>query len=277
MLFARPFASLLLAKHHARMLFAKSSTRFLAIVTVFSIVTSQCAAYADQCESCGAPLAAAVAGDLALTSTKSKGKSLLTDSLWGNLILELAYERDSELSKLAKKVKLMNAATTVSVLGLAAATLAQGITALYVLNPPNGAPDSYAPLNVGVATSSAMIGVMAARLYCGHKLAQHLQQRQIQIRDRVQTVLAHVEYSRGECVAAKAQLTALIGTRASNEWMQLWQSSHQKLAGTTPHISLHTDPQGNALSNAAISTEGLMPAEMVVAEAPAKTSAGTKN
>jgi hypothetical protein len=270
MLLAQSFTHLLLAKCSTRMLLAKFSARIVAALTVLSIVGSQCATYAaeNSCESCGAPLTGAVVGDLSLNSKKTKDKSLLTDSLWGNLILELAYERDVELNKLAKKAKLLNAATTVSVLGLAGATLAQGITALYVLNPPSGVPDSYAPLNVGVATSGAMIGLMAARLYCGHKLAAHIQQRQIQIRERVQTVLGHIEYSQCECLTARTQLTALIGTRACSEWTQLWQSSHQKLAGSGLRISLHTDAQGNAL-NCCLPNNASSIATTLIAEVPA--------
>lgn len=172
---------------------------------------------------------------------KPQDASLLTDSLWGNLILELAYERDTQLSRLAKKVKLMNFATTTSVLGIAGATLAQSISAVYVLNQPSGVPDSYAPLNVGLATSGAMIALIAARLYCGHQLGKHIRQRQFQIKGRVESILAHLEYSQAQCTLAQAQLEDLIGQRASNEWIQLWESSHKMVANNGQHIGLDTN------------------------------------
>lgn len=254
------------------MLLPQFVSRACAIIALLSVVTLQCPTLAEDsfstqgvksqsvhrhttrdnddqlllasnaCESCGAPLLpVAVAG----IGKKGKNKSLLTDSLWGNLILELAYDRDPELSKLAKRVKLMNFGTTTSVLGIAGGTLAQGISALYVLNPPDGQKDSYAPLNVGVALSGATMLVMAARLFVGHELAKHIQQRQILIRDRVQSVLAHLEHSDAQCTVARSQLQDLIGERACNEWVQLWQSSHKLAQNNSRRVSLHTDAQPN--------------------------------
>jgi hypothetical protein len=191
------------------------------------------------CATCGAELLPAV---LLASGLKEQGsQSLLTDSLWGNLILELAYDRDPELSRLGKNVRLMNFGTTASVFGIAGGTLAQGISALYVINPPPGKPDSYAPLNLGVALSSATMLVLASRVYLGHKLARHIQQQQLQIKGRVQTALAHLEHSDGQCEAARSQLKDLIGDRACKEWIQLWQSSHKLAAKDDRRISSKVD------------------------------------
>jgi len=193
------------------------------------------------CATCGAELVPAVL--LATGGKEQKNQSLLTDSLWGNLILELAYDRDPELSKLGKSVRMMNFGTTTSVFGIAGGTLAQGISALYVLNPPAGKPDSYAPLNLGVALSSVTMLVLASRVYLGHKLAKHILQQQMQIKGRVQTALAHLERSDGQCDEARAQLKDLIGQRACNEWIQLWQSSHKLASKDDRKISLKVDGQ----------------------------------
>jgi hypothetical protein len=193
------------------------------------------------CAACGAELlpAALLAADI----KDHRNQSLLTDSLWGNLILELAYDRDPELGKLGKSVRLMNLGTTTSVFGIAGGTLAQGISALYVINPPPGKPDSYAPLNLGVALSGVTMLVLASRVYLGHKLAKHIQQQQLQIKNRVQGALAHLEHSDGQCQSAQSELKDLVGERACREWIQLWQSSH-KLAGKDDRrISLRTDLQ----------------------------------
>src|ERR1700734_1159752 len=45
---------------------------------------------------------------LMTTSSRRKDASPLADSLWGNLILELAYERDQGLKKIAKRIKIAN-------------------------------------------------------------------------------------------------------------------------------------------------------------------------
>lgn len=206
------------------------------------------------CASCGAQL------DPALLVEASSGKkantSVLTDSLWGNLILELAYERDPELSKLARRGKLLNFGTTSAVMGIAAGTLAQGITALRVINPPPGKPDSYAPLNVGVALSGATILVMSGRIYIGHRLAKAIQQKQIRLRDNVQSILAHMESSQGSCAVARNQLQELIGARACNEWVQLWQSSHKLALLPNKSISVDTSIKDQMVEAALTRTAG---------------------
>ncbi len=206
------------------------------------------------CATCGAELVPAIL--LATGGREQKNQSLLTDSLWGNLILELAYDRDPELSKLGKSVRLMNFGTTASVFGIAGGTLAQGISALYVLNPPAGKPDSYAPLNLGVALSGATMLVLASRVYLGHKLAKHIQQQQLQIKNQVQTALVHLEHSDGQCDEARAQLKNLIGQRACNEWIQLWQSSHKLASKDDRRISLKIDGQTKVASGLGRANEG---------------------
>lgn len=191
---------------------------------------------ADACDSCGVELGVAVASADIIEDARRK-KSLLTDSLWGNLILELAYDRDPMLGKLARRVRLMNFGTRAAVFGIAGGTLAQGISALYVLNPPDGKPDSYAPLNIGVALSGATMALMAARVLFGHRLAKRIKNRQLSIRDRVERVLAHLESSHGRCSKARSQLEEIIGKRACNEWLQLWRSSHRLADVEDRHIS----------------------------------------
>ena len=70
---------------------------------------------------------------LSLAKNK-RTSSLITDSLWGNLILEMAYQRDPEIKKIAKRLNLVNFGTMTAITGVAAGgTLAQGIIALSVL------------------------------------------------------------------------------------------------------------------------------------------------
>src|ERR1700722_17088778 len=61
------------------------------------------------CPSCGAVVLDPLV--LLATNSKNKDQSLLTDSLWGNLILEMAYQRDKELQKLAKRMNIMSLGT----------------------------------------------------------------------------------------------------------------------------------------------------------------------
>ena len=200
-------------------------------------------AQASTCATCGAELNPLL---LMATDKHHKDQSVLTDSLWGNLILELAYQRDPELQKVAKKLNLVGLGTLGAIGGIAGGTLAQGISALYVINPSPGRPDSYAPLILGTALSSATLMVFAGRFFLNHQLAKQTSNRQFDIKAHVQAILAHMETSGAKCDAAKKELTGLIGERACREWVDLYQSSHQ-VAMTSPrrftsmNIPGHTD------------------------------------
>ncbi len=61
------------------------------------------------CSICGANLDAIAL--TAVTGKNNKNESALTDSLWGNLILEMAYQRDTDLQKLAKKMNIVSLGT----------------------------------------------------------------------------------------------------------------------------------------------------------------------
>lgn len=182
------------------------------------------------CATCGTALDPVL---LMESGSKKKDKALLTDSLWGNLILEMAYQRDQPLHKLAKQMNILNLGTMASIGTIAGGTLSQGIIALQTLNPPDGHEDSYTPGIIGTTLSTATILTFVARMYFNHKMQKSVQDRQIAIRTRVETVLDHLERSESKCTDAQKDLTDLIGDRACHEWLQLWQSSH-KLALSHP-------------------------------------------
>jgi hypothetical protein len=185
--------------------------------------------------------AAEVAGVAAVGSMatkKQKGELLLTDSLWGNLILDLAYQRDPHLRKLAKRLNLVNLGTMGAVTGIAGGTLAQGIIALSVLNPPDPKSDSYLPGAIGVGFSGITILTFAGRAALNQVLAKNMRKRQLDIKHQVESILAKIEASHGENPEAQSELIALIGERATNEWLQLWRSSNVVASVKQPKISL---------------------------------------
>lgn len=182
------------------------------------------------CTSCGANLNAI---SLIATASKKKNESVLTDSLWGNLILELAYQRDKELKTLSKRMNLVSLGTLGAIGAISAGTLAQGIDALIVLNPHDGHLDSYAPGIVGVTMSSITIMTFLTRFVFNHKFQKQVRERQIAIKAHVESVLNHMEQCDAKCADAQRELTELVGPRACREWVQLYQSSH-KLAMSSP-------------------------------------------
>ena len=67
----------------------------------------------------------AVASAGTTTGKKTKDELPITDSLWGNLILDMAYQRDPELRKLYKRFGLVNIGTMAAIAGIAGGTFAQ--------------------------------------------------------------------------------------------------------------------------------------------------------
>jgi hypothetical protein len=192
---------------------------------------------AQACSACGADVGS-IAAVGAVSLNERKHESLLTDSLWGNLILEMAYQRDKELNKVLKRMNLLNTGILAVVSGVAGGTLAQGIVSLTTLNPADGHQDSYVPGALGVGMSMATIVAFGARMYFGHKAQQEILRRQLTIKDRVNYVMAHMERSSCSCEKAQAELKELVGERACNEWMQLWRSSHKLAALEQQRISM---------------------------------------
>ena len=192
-------------------------------------------AQAASCATCGTVLDPLL---LVGSGGKKKNKALLTDSLWGNLILEMAYQRDEQLKKLAKRMNIVNFGTLASIGTIAGGTLSQGVIALGTLNPPAGHEDSYTPGIIGVTLSTATILTFVARMYFNHKMQTDVQDRQIAIKTKVEAVLDHLERSESKCADAQKDLTALIGDRACHEWLQLWQSSHKLALSQPPRITM---------------------------------------
>ena len=195
---------------------------FLSLLTFFAIGSP---VLAQLSPGLGAETAD-VAAVGALTGKQAKGELLITDSLWGNLILDLAYQRDPQLRKYAKGMNLINMGTTAAVTGIAGGTLAQGIIALSVLNPPPPKSDSYLPGGIGTGFAGLTLVAFGARTAASYVLAQKLRNRQLAIKHKVESILKRIEDSQGENAEAHASLVVLIGERAANEWFQLWRSSN---------------------------------------------------
>jgi hypothetical protein len=152
--------------------------------------------------------------------------SILSNSIWGNMILKMAYAKDPELQKLAKKSNLSNDCTTGIFAGVAAGTIGQNIVSMSELNPPVGLEDSYVPGAIGLGLSGITNAAIAARLLLHHDYRKRMRIRKIAIREHVEAILQHLEYSKTSCPDAQKELVSIIGERAAQDCIQLWQSSH---------------------------------------------------
>jgi hypothetical protein len=183
------------------------------------------------CATCGCSelCSISVADDL----SNGKGSSSLTDSIWGNMILKMAYDRDPELRKYRKRLKLGNNTTSGALMGIACGTLAQTTTSLVTLNPPEGMTDSYAPGFIGLTLDVCANVIFSARAGINYGSKKAMRARQLVVKRRVESILDHLEKSQTECAQAQSDLTGIIGERAARDCIQLWQSSHE-LAQTEP-------------------------------------------
>lgn len=193
----------------------------------------------------------AIAAAGSTTGKKSKRELLITDSLWGNLILDLAYQRDDRLHALAKQMGFVNAGTTFAIAGIAGGTLAQGIIALSVINPPAGQSDSYLPGAIGTGMSGLTLIALGARTGASHVLTKQIRKRQLEIKHQVESVLAQIEQTGGDSPTARTELISLIGERASNEWLQLWRSSNKLAMSPQP---LETPPPKVSFTGSVLDT-----------------------
>lgn len=179
----------------------------------------------------------AAAGAVVMKKQK-KDEPLITDSLWGNLILDMAYQRDPKIKHIMKRLNLVNAATMGTIAAIAGGTLAQGIITLATLNPPDGRQDSYLPGAIGVGMSGLTLVAFTGRAAINHSLMQKMHERQLEIKHQVEAILAQFESSQGANEAAQLELQSLIGPKATNEWVQLWRSSNVLAQVKPANISL---------------------------------------
>jgi hypothetical protein len=142
------------------------------------------------------------------------------------MVLKLAYQRDPELQRLAKALKRTNNVSFAGLGAIAGGTVAQSATSLYVLNPPDGVPDSYVPGALGLGMSGATNIVFGARALFSHSYRKKYRERQMLIQQQVEEVLHHLEFSKTTCPEARKELVILIGERASQDFVELWRSSH---------------------------------------------------
>lgn len=169
----------------------------------------------------------------------------VTDSLWGNLLLSMAYRRDAELQKLVKRMGVSNNLFLASIAGVSGLGLAQSITGLATLNNhqasgsqhshgghghdhSSGATshqESLAPSIMGVIGSGATLMTIGAHVYFEHRYKKKIKTRQQAINHEILQILNALEGGTNfELVQPK--LTSLVGERASREFLQLWRVTH---------------------------------------------------
>lgn len=159
----------------------------------------------------------------------------VTDSLWGNLLLSMAYRRDAELKHLVKKMGVSNNLFLASIAGVSGLGLAQSITGLATLNRSEsgsheehggaGHRESKGASIMGVVGSGVTLFSIGTHVYLEHRYKKQIKARQQIINRQVLHVLEDLESGvNHELVQPK--LASLVGERATGEFLQLWRAAH---------------------------------------------------
>ncbi len=198
-------------------------SRLIATFVLLAIFVSQVPVLA--CPTCGCSELCPITM-MDSKSGEQKG-SLLSNSIWGNMILKMAYQHDSELQRLAKKLKLADFGSTAGLAAVSGGTMVQGVVAMQTLNPDPGLEDSYTPGIIGVCLEGAVLMIFSGGPLLIYKYRHELRARQNVIKEKVEVILHHLEHSETKCSEAQKELAELIGDRGARECIGLWQSSHQ--------------------------------------------------
>jgi hypothetical protein len=197
------------------------------------------------CSTCGCselcPLVMIEEGDRVRGS-----KGALSDSIWGNMILKMAYLRDPEIQRLMRHRGGVNSLTNAAFAGVIGGTVAQNIISLSVLNPPAGQSDSYLPGSLGLGLSGVVNIGLGAQNLLNWRLTHKIRERQGAVRLKVEGILQHLEYSESSCPEAQKDLAEIIGPRAARDCIKLWQSSHA-LANAQQKDKTLSDADGQAV------------------------------
>ncbi len=159
----------------------------------------------------------------------------VTDSLWGNLLLSMAYRRDAELKHLVKKMGVSNNLFLASIAGVSGLGLAQSVTGLATLNRAEslgdeahgggGHRESKGASIMGVVGSGVTLLSIGTHVYLEHRYKKQIKARQQIINHQVLHVLEALE-SGGNTELVQPQLVSLVGGRATGEFLQLWRAAH---------------------------------------------------
>ncbi len=171
------------------------------------------------------------------TETNGKKQLPLSDSLWGSIILKMAYQRDPEIQKLARHMRRVNMLTGGAFFTAVSGTLAQNTISLAVLNQDQG-NDSYLPGSLGLGLSSLMMLSFDGSMLMGWRLQKKLKVRQLAIKEKVEGLLNHLEFSASACPDAQKDLAEMIGQEGAADCLKLWGLAHSQIASSGQSTSM---------------------------------------
>lgn len=196
----------------------------------------------DGCEaSAGSAITGASAAPLVGGVSTHADHNSYMDSLWGNLLLQMAYQRDPEIARLVKRAKVVNGLTMLSIMGVTGLGLAQSIHAHNSANTKvseshhpgdhdhvHMSPESRVPSTLGIISSGLTIASLGVRSIANKHVSHQVAKRQKAIQANIFSILDRLEQSGPDTpdTNVRQELSTLIGPRASSEFLALWLATH---------------------------------------------------
>ncbi len=156
---------------------------------------------------------------------QSEKSMSVTDSLWGSLILQKACERDCELARINKKLRLTDRLTSVSAFASSSLDVSHHIGDLATLKS-TGNPA--APGVVGVVAAATGLGGLSLGLVFNRHYGKLACRRQAEIQGRVDGLFKRLRDGE-QSPELKAAFEQLVGEQAALELMAAC-SAHARLA-----------------------------------------------
>lgn len=171
-------------------------------------------------------------------------KRSYSDSMWGNILLNMAFARDEELQRLSKRLGQINSVTMLSLVGVSGLSLAQGIYGfnhqaepqsidVIPAHHPGGHDHVHIPAEktdrvpstLSIVGSGVTIGMLGLRAMFGKAYTIKIVNRQVAIRDSVDSILDRLDQGIATS-SVQSELVKLVGERASSEFLMLWRVVH---------------------------------------------------
>lgn len=222
-------------------------SRFIAVVGLtLSLCGQPLAAFAHHGGegAGGAAVGAAATGSTLLTLHGHANKKTSSDSMWANMLLPMAYERDALVQKYMKRQSRANLLTMLSIgsvsgLGLAQSIVgfstAQGEETVPVVSHEEGEHghvhmhgESKLPSTMGIIGSGVTLATLGAKMVFDQANCAKLVNRQLVIKEQVEGIITQLKA--GEPYEhVSAQLVSLVGPMAAEEFGMFWRMSQQNI------------------------------------------------
>ncbi len=228
-------------------LFDYSKPRSLAALVIatgllFSVFGKTSALAHEGCEgvSGGSAITAVAGGTAGVTLHGHTSKKTTSESIWANMLLPMAYERDVDIQKYLKRQNRMNAFTFLTIGGVSAMGLAQSIVGLNTMHGQEHIPvemhedgeghvhlhgDSKIPATMSIVSSGLTLATLGGKYAFDQLNGRKIVARQLVIKEQIEGILSQLKS--GEPYAhVSAQLAGLIGPVATEEFEAIWTQAH---------------------------------------------------